>query len=82
MRVHLNREYVIVEKGGIPIAGMMDIDEFEDFLELHDPILMYTQAASQSCKLSHLGVNLWSFRQSQISRCALRDRLWPPLQNC
>lgn len=36
-RVHLNKEYVILEKDGIPIAGLMDADEFEDYLELRDP---------------------------------------------
>ena len=36
-RIHLNKEYVILEKDGIPIAGIMDIDEFEDYLELRDP---------------------------------------------
>lgn len=36
-RVHLNKEYVILQKDGIPIAGLMDIDEFEDYLELRDP---------------------------------------------
>ena len=36
-RVHLNKEYVILEKDGIPLAGVMDIDEFEDYLELQDP---------------------------------------------
>jgi PHD/YefM family antitoxin component YafN of YafNO toxin-antitoxin module len=36
-RVHLNKEYVILEKDGIPIAGLMDIDEFEDYLELQNP---------------------------------------------
>jgi hypothetical protein len=36
-RVHLNKEYFILEKDGIPIAGIMDIDEFEDWLELQDP---------------------------------------------
>ena len=36
-RVHLNKEYVILEKDGIPLAGVMDIDEFEDCLELQDP---------------------------------------------
>ena len=36
-RVHLNKAYVILEKGGIPLAGLMDIDEFEDYLELRDP---------------------------------------------
>jgi hypothetical protein len=36
-RVHLNKEYVILEKDGIPLAGVMDIDEFEDYLELREP---------------------------------------------
>jgi PHD/YefM family antitoxin component YafN of YafNO toxin-antitoxin module len=36
-RIHFNKDYVILEKDGIPIAGMMDIDEFEDYLELKDP---------------------------------------------
>jgi PHD/YefM family antitoxin component YafN of YafNO toxin-antitoxin module len=36
-RVHLNKEYFILERDGIPIAGIMDIDEFEDYLELQDP---------------------------------------------
>jgi hypothetical protein len=36
-RVHLNKEYFILEKDGVPIAGLMDIDEFEDYLELQDP---------------------------------------------
>ncbi len=36
-RVHLNKEYFILEKDGIPVAGIMDIDEFEDYLELQDP---------------------------------------------
>ncbi len=29
----------MLEKDGIPIAGLMDIDEFEDYLELQDPKL-------------------------------------------
>ena len=36
-RVHLNKEYVILEKGGIPVAGLMDADELEDYLEIRDP---------------------------------------------
>lgn len=36
-RVHLNKEYIILEKDGIPVVGIMDIDEFEDYLELQDP---------------------------------------------
>jgi PHD/YefM family antitoxin component YafN of YafNO toxin-antitoxin module len=34
---HLNREYLILEKDGIPMAGIIDIDEFEDYSELQDP---------------------------------------------
>ena len=35
-RVHLNKEYVILEKDGIPIIGIMDADELEDYLALQD----------------------------------------------
>ena len=38
-RVHMSKEYVILEKDGIPLVGIMDIDELEDYLELHDPNL-------------------------------------------
>jgi prevent-host-death family protein len=36
-RVHLNKENFILEKGGIPVAAILDIDEFEDWLEMKDP---------------------------------------------
>ena len=36
-RVHLNKEYIILKKGGIPVVGIMDADELEDYLEVHDP---------------------------------------------
>lgn len=36
-RVHLNKEYFILEKDGIPVAGLMAADEMEDYLELRDP---------------------------------------------
>src|SRR5713101_6691039 len=36
-RGHLNKEYFILEKDGIPVAGLMDADELEDYLELRDP---------------------------------------------
>ena len=35
-RVHLNKEYFILEKDGIPVAGIIDVDELEDYLELQD----------------------------------------------
>ena len=38
-RVHLNKEYVVLEKDGIPVAGVIPIDEFEDYLELQDPTM-------------------------------------------
>jgi len=36
-RVRVNKEYFILEKDGIPVVGIMDADEMEDYLELHDP---------------------------------------------
>jgi PHD/YefM family antitoxin component YafN of YafNO toxin-antitoxin module len=36
-RAHLNGEYFILEKDGIPVAGIMSADELEDYLELRDP---------------------------------------------
>ncbi len=36
-RVHNNKEYIIVEKNGIPVIAIMDADEFEDYLEVHNP---------------------------------------------
>jgi 4'-phosphopantetheinyl transferase EntD len=38
-RIHLNKEYFILEKDGIPIIGIMDADELEDYLELQDPTI-------------------------------------------
>lgn len=37
-RARLGKEYFILEKDGIPVAALMDVDEFEDYLELADPI--------------------------------------------
>ncbi len=36
-RVHSGKEYFILEKDGMPVAALIDIDEFEDYLETHDP---------------------------------------------
>jgi len=35
-RAHLNKEYFILEKDGIPVIGIMDAEELEDYLELRD----------------------------------------------
>ena len=36
-RAHLAGEYFILEKDGIPIAGLMDANEMEDYLEARNP---------------------------------------------
>jgi hypothetical protein len=36
-RVHVGGEYFILEKDGIPIIGIMDAEELEDYLELRNP---------------------------------------------
>jgi antitoxin (DNA-binding transcriptional repressor) of toxin-antitoxin stability system len=46
-RVHMNREYFILEKDGIPVAGIMSADELEDYLELRDPGLKKQIRTSQ-----------------------------------
>ena len=38
-RVHLDKDSFVLEKGGIPVAAILDIDEFEDWLETKDPDL-------------------------------------------
>ena len=35
--VHVRGDVVVLEKDGIPVAGLVDIDALEDFLETHDP---------------------------------------------
>src|SRR5271156_5243944 len=32
-RVHVNREVFILEKDGIPVVGLMHVDDLEDYLE-------------------------------------------------
>ena len=44
-KVHLRKEYVILEKDGYPVAGIMDIDEFEDYLEANNPRIQKEEAA-------------------------------------
>jgi len=35
-RVHVNREVFILEKDGIPVAGLMHVDDLEDYLEMQN----------------------------------------------
>jgi len=36
-RVRVNKEQIVIEKDGYPVAAIMDIDEFEDYLDMHNP---------------------------------------------
>ena len=36
-RAHVNREYFILEKDGIPVAGVLSADQLEDYLEMQEP---------------------------------------------
>jgi PHD/YefM family antitoxin component YafN of YafNO toxin-antitoxin module len=36
-RVHVDKEYVVLERDGEAVAALVEIDEFEDLLELRDP---------------------------------------------
>jgi hypothetical protein len=36
-RAHVNKEYFILEKDGIPVIGILDADELEDYLDRRDP---------------------------------------------
>lgn len=38
-RAHLNHECFILEKDGIPVAGILSVDDMEDWLELQDPAM-------------------------------------------
>ena len=46
-RAHLEGEYFILEKDGIPIAGIMGAAELEDYLEFRDPKVKKEIAASR-----------------------------------
>lgn len=47
-RAHLAGEYFILEKDGIPIAGIMSADELEDYLESRDPKVQRAIAESNA----------------------------------
>lgn len=46
-RVHRNKEYVVLERDGMPVAAIMDIDEFDDYIELSDPVVQREIALSR-----------------------------------
>ncbi len=38
-RVNVNREFFILEKDGIPVVGLLHVDDLEDYLEMQNPSL-------------------------------------------
>jgi len=44
--VHVDGDVVVLEKDGIPVAGLLDIDAVEDYLEAQDPALRKRLRAS------------------------------------
>ena len=46
-RAHNGNEYFILEKDGIPVIGIMAADELEDYLELRNPKVKTSIAASR-----------------------------------
>lgn len=47
-RVHLKKERFILEKDGYPVAALVDIDEFEDYLDSQDEALKKQIRASRA----------------------------------
>ena len=47
-RAYVSGEYFILEKDGIPIAGIMSAGEMEDYLELQDPKVQRAIAESNA----------------------------------
>jgi prevent-host-death family protein len=87
-RVRTDKQYFILEKDGVPMAALMDVDEFEDYLELHDPevneaiaerrtdyLAGRSRARPRSCCGSLRRKRRASARLRR--RCADRRAVWP-----
>ena len=46
-RVHLKKERFVLEKDGYPVAVLLDIDEYEDYMDSQDGALKKQIAASR-----------------------------------
>jgi antitoxin (DNA-binding transcriptional repressor) of toxin-antitoxin stability system len=73
-RAHNGNEYFILEKDGIPVIGIMAADELEDYLELRNPKVKASIAASRkdlaSGKTRPVGKLLAELRQSAVRKTA------------
>src|SRR3989441_3773122 len=77
-RAHVNHEYFILEKDGIPVVGILDADELEDYLELRDPkIRAQIQKSNKDIKAGRTRPAeelLAEFRKGQPAKKAPRRR--------
>jgi antitoxin (DNA-binding transcriptional repressor) of toxin-antitoxin stability system len=82
-RVRVNKEYFILEKDGIPVAGLMDADELEDYLELQDPKVRehirkshhdFLAGKSRSAEMLHKELERIAQKQSARGRPGSRRR--------
>ncbi len=60
-RAHLKGEYFILEKDGIPVAGIMGADELEDYLELRDPRVIKQLEESKADQAAGRVRDAWEF---------------------
>jgi hypothetical protein len=51
-RAHNGNEYFILEKDGIQVIGIMAADELEDYLEMRDPKVKASIAASRKDRMA------------------------------
>ena len=73
-RAHNNNEYFILEKDGIPVIGIMGADELEDYLELRNPRVKASIAASskdrKAGKTRPAGTLLAELKRSAVRKTA------------
>lgn len=72
-RAHVNNEYFILEKDGIPVIGIMSADELEDYLELKNPKVKAAIAASRKDYASGKSRSAASLL-SELKKGAVRKR--------
>ena len=77
-RVARNKEYFILEKDGIPVAGILGADELEDYLELQNPKVKGTIEKSnqdiRKGKTRPAEVLLREFRKENAAKRSARRR--------
>jgi len=61
-RVHNNKEHFVLEKDGIPVAALIDVDEYEDYLDARDPELkLQIREGQEEYRSGKLNEDLESF---------------------